>query len=198
MLWLYRALRKGREDNKDEPGAADFYYGEMEMRRHARHEQARDEWQDRDWYDWATARTEHAVLWLYWLISGYGLRASRALAAFIVVLLVAAGLFAFGGGFDLSATATAGSPTTTTAASPTTATGPAASNPPSAPATTPATADTSFVGALVFSARTVIGLTRLPQPDLTRLGDVVQILLRILGPVLLGLAVLSVRGRVKR
>ena len=30
---IYRALRKGREDNKDEPGAADFYYGEMEMRR---------------------------------------------------------------------------------------------------------------------------------------------------------------------
>jgi hypothetical protein len=34
---LYRALRKGREDAKDEPGAADFHYGEMEMRRHARH-----------------------------------------------------------------------------------------------------------------------------------------------------------------
>ncbi len=33
---LYRALRKGRKDAKDEPGAADFYYGEMEMRRHAR------------------------------------------------------------------------------------------------------------------------------------------------------------------
>jgi hypothetical protein len=28
---LYRALRKGREDAKNEPGAADFYYGEMEM-----------------------------------------------------------------------------------------------------------------------------------------------------------------------
>jgi uncharacterized protein YjbI with pentapeptide repeats len=30
---IYRALRKGREDSKDVPGAADFYYGEMEMRR---------------------------------------------------------------------------------------------------------------------------------------------------------------------
>jgi hypothetical protein len=29
---LYRALRKAQEDNKNEPGAADFYYGEMEMR----------------------------------------------------------------------------------------------------------------------------------------------------------------------
>jgi hypothetical protein len=33
---IYRVLRKGREDNNDEPGAADFYYGEMEMRRRAR------------------------------------------------------------------------------------------------------------------------------------------------------------------
>jgi hypothetical protein len=30
---LYRALRKAQEDSKNEPGAADFYYGEMEMRR---------------------------------------------------------------------------------------------------------------------------------------------------------------------
>jgi hypothetical protein len=29
---VYRDLRKGREDAKDEPGAADFYYGEMEKR----------------------------------------------------------------------------------------------------------------------------------------------------------------------
>jgi hypothetical protein len=36
LAGLYRALRKAREDNKDAPGAADFYYGEMEMRRHAR------------------------------------------------------------------------------------------------------------------------------------------------------------------
>jgi hypothetical protein len=31
---LYRDLRKAHEDCKDEPGASDFYYGEMEMRRH--------------------------------------------------------------------------------------------------------------------------------------------------------------------
>ena len=30
---IYRDLRKGLEDVKNEPGAADFYYGEMEMRR---------------------------------------------------------------------------------------------------------------------------------------------------------------------
>lgn len=31
----YRASRKAFEDGKHEPGAADFYYGEMEMCRHA-------------------------------------------------------------------------------------------------------------------------------------------------------------------
>jgi hypothetical protein len=35
LAGLYRALRKAREDAKDEPGAVDFYYGEMEMRRYA-------------------------------------------------------------------------------------------------------------------------------------------------------------------
>jgi hypothetical protein len=29
--WLASGLRKGLEDSKDEPGAVDFYYGEMEM-----------------------------------------------------------------------------------------------------------------------------------------------------------------------
>ena len=33
LIGLYRALRKGRGDIKDEPGAADFSYREMELRR---------------------------------------------------------------------------------------------------------------------------------------------------------------------
>jgi uncharacterized protein YjbI with pentapeptide repeats len=185
---LYRGLRKGLEDNKDEPGAAAFYYGEMEMRRHHTREDARIEWRDCHFGHWAAATTEHAVLWLYWLVSGYGLRAWRALATFLVLLVVAAGLFAFGGGFA-STTSTAGTPPTAT-------TLPTSTSSPSP--TTTATVDTSFGGALVSSARTVIGLTRDPQPRLTRFGDVVQILLRIIGPVLLALAVLSIRGRVKR
>jgi len=63
---IYRDLRKGREESKDEPGAADFYYGEMEMRR----------------FDKTKPRAERLILWLYWLISGYGLRASRALGRY--------------------------------------------------------------------------------------------------------------------
>ena len=66
---IYRELRKGREDKKDEPGAADFYYGEMEMRRHS------------------APLAERAILWFYWMVSGYGLRASRALIALAATIV---------------------------------------------------------------------------------------------------------------
>ena len=67
---LYRAMRQGQEQRKDEPGAADFYYGEMEMRRRA------------------ASGVERKLLWLYWVVSGYGLRASRALAALAVTVVL--------------------------------------------------------------------------------------------------------------
>ncbi|MEV0244942.1 hypothetical protein AB0I06_34270, partial [Streptomyces sp. NPDC050674] len=79
---VYRALRKAFEDGKHEPGAADFYYGEMEMRRHA------DD----------IPRSERGLLTAYWALSGYGLRASTALAwlgtamLLTIVLLMAFGL----------------------------------------------------------------------------------------------------------
>jgi hypothetical protein len=219
---LYRALRKGREDNKDEPGAADFYYGEMEMRRNARHEQARQEGLQSHWGTWAAARVEHGILWLYWLVSGYALRAWRALAAFAVLLVLFAALCTYGGGFASTSGTKGGAATSTTATSispsptqaQTSASGPVATRsttstsisgsqtPPatmSASVTTTSTPpDTSFGGALVYGARTVIGLGRDPQPPLSRWGDVLQILLRLIGPVLLGLAIFSIRGRVKR
>ncbi|MFF7929078.1 pentapeptide repeat-containing protein [Streptomyces mirabilis] len=50
---LYRQLRKAFEDGKNEPGAADFYYGECEMRRH-------------DGTD--TPKGERHLLWWYWLL----------------------------------------------------------------------------------------------------------------------------------
>jgi uncharacterized protein YjbI with pentapeptide repeats len=137
---IYRSLRKGREDSKDEPGAADFYYGEMEMRRH----------------DSGAPHAERFILWLYWLLAGYGLRASRSFVALAVVVLVFALLFRAFGFED-----------------------------------TPGWADT-----LVHSAGTA--LLRDTREDLTSVGEVMQIALRLIGPVLLGLALLSIRGRVKR
>ena len=87
---IYRSLRKGLEERKNEPGAADFYYGEMEMRRH-----------DRD-----TPSGERVLLWLYWALSGYALRASRAFLAFLAVVLLAAVAFA---GFGFRETDSLGS-----------------------------------------------------------------------------------------
>jgi hypothetical protein len=66
----YRALRRGRETARDRPGAADFYYGEMEMRRVS-----------------AQRLPDRLVLSGYWLLSGYGLRASRAFVAYVLVVV---------------------------------------------------------------------------------------------------------------
>jgi uncharacterized protein YjbI with pentapeptide repeats len=73
----YRALRKSREDSGDAPGAADFYYGETEMRRRDRRR---------------SPAGERVVLSLYWLLSGYGLRASRSLVFLAILLILAAGV----------------------------------------------------------------------------------------------------------
>jgi hypothetical protein len=147
----YRALRKAREDNKDEPGAADFYYGEMEMRRYAAKARRRFR---------RIPGIEEAVLRLYWLVSGYGLRASRALVALAITIAVGAvllGLF----GFDAD--------------------------------------KFPEEGALLFAAESSISLLRAPDSDiLTDGGTVVQIVLRLAGPLFFGLALLSLRGRVKR
>jgi hypothetical protein len=54
----------------------------MEMRRHAKRDEAKEARRSRprDYRHWAAATTERTVLWLYRLVSGYGLRAWRALA----------------------------------------------------------------------------------------------------------------------
>jgi uncharacterized protein YjbI with pentapeptide repeats len=142
----YRALRKAEEDTKNEPGAADFYYGEMEMRRHS------------DQTPWS----ERVVLWLYWLVAGYGLRGLRALGWLIVVMLVGAVLFHLDG--------IAGSP------------------------------PKSFGTTLLYTADSMLSLAGARRDDvtLTEWGRALSIGLRLLGPVLIGLALLSIRNRVKR
>ncbi|MBL7553549.1 pentapeptide repeat-containing protein, partial [Frankia sp. AgB1.9] len=68
---LYRQLRKAFEESRNEPGAADFYYGEMEMRRAAARR---------------GRRLERWLLNAYWATSGYALRASRALGCLALVI----------------------------------------------------------------------------------------------------------------
>jgi hypothetical protein len=159
---LYRDLRKGLEDTKNEPGAADFYYGEMEMRRLAAREASGGRGDAGD----LPPRSERWLLHAYWALSGYGLRASRALATLAVLLLVSAWLFTF-----------------------------------EAFAQVPKTPDAAgFSRALEFSARSSLSLLRGGSEllDPRGPGTVLDMALRLLGPVLLALAVLAIRGRTKR
>ncbi|MFB7008709.1 MULTISPECIES: hypothetical protein [unclassified Streptomyces] len=73
---VYRSLRKAFEDGKNEPGAADFYYGEMEMRR----------------ADEESPRAERWLLAAYWALSGYGMRATRALGWLIAAMTITIGV----------------------------------------------------------------------------------------------------------
>jgi len=168
------ALRKGREDNKDEPGAADFYYGEMEMRRH----------------DPAKPKAERLVLLLYWLTSGYALRASRALAWLLGILVLATVLLAAVG---LEQPATVSTVQATITGSPPHQTirfqAPKAS---SAEQPFPARLGTAALVAVEGAA------FRTSEQQLTYVGRLIQAALRFTGPILLGLAVFSIRGRVKR
>lgn len=140
---IYRALRKAREDGKDEAGAGDLYYGEMEMRRLG-----------------ATSGNpgERALLTAYWLVSGYGLRASRALGWLAVVLTFGAALLDWFG-FHRQIT---------------------------------------YGRSLLFALESSISLLRPPDTSLSAGGQMIQIGLRLSGPLLFGLAALALRARVRR
>ena len=151
---LYRALRKGREDIKDEPGAADFYYGETEMRRRARPTVGSTAGTA------SRGRAERGLLTAYWLVSGYGLRAWRALACLAIITAL------FAVAFHLVGFAKPPQPV-------------------------------SYWTSLLYSFRATLSLTD-SDVQLTAWGQLLQGLLRITGPVLLGLALLALRGRVRR
>ncbi len=175
---VYRQLRKAFEDGKNEPGAADFYYGEMEMRRHDPH----------------TPRAERRLLTAYWALSGYGLRASRALSwllAAMTATVVAMMLW----GLPQQApkpttgtgTLTSGSITLTTGTS------------------DPVNPDGPYRRRLSSkrfekSLRVVINsvIFRSSDQSLTTAGTYTEMASRLAEPALLGLAVLAVRSRVKR
>ncbi|MCH6161656.1 hypothetical protein [Streptomyces marispadix] len=166
---VYRELRKGFEDSKNEPGAADFYYGEMEMRRHDRH----------------TPAAERALLWLYWAASGYGLRASRALGWLLCAMTATVLLMI---GFGLPDT-------------------PAKPYPPAAGVVgrqnprLQADFTERFTAARAHKAADVVVdsvIFRSSGQSLTTAGRYTEMASRLTEPVLLALALLAIRGRVKR
>ncbi|WP_455680808.1 pentapeptide repeat-containing protein [Streptomyces collinus] len=173
---VYRALRKAFEDGKHEPGAADFYYGEMEMRRHA------DD----------IPRSERGLLTAYWALSGYGLRASRALAwlgaatLLTIVLLMAFGLAQDSPKQTATGTVPAGGGKVTFEID---------KDDPKNPTGNRFTGE-RFEKALNVTLNSVV--FRSSGQDLTTAGTYIEMTSRLTEPVLLGLAVLAVRNRVKR
>jgi hypothetical protein len=123
---------------------------------------------------------DRVLLTAYWAVAGYGLRAWRALATLLVTLAFATVGFA-------TATRTEYRPATPTRTgrpvvyrqSP---------SPPDAPDGSPP---------WTTASKAPPHCPTQPVP-LTFWGRVLEIALRLLGPVLLGLAVLAIRGRVKR
>ncbi|MYT68351.1 pentapeptide repeat-containing protein [Streptomyces sp. SID8367] len=174
---IYRQLRKALEDGKHEPGAADFYYGEMEMRR-----QAVD-----------IPLGESVLLTAYWAVSGYGMRAARAfawlLAAMVVTVLV---MMAWGlprhdvdpvsrgvvHGRHVTLTQTAPDPVN-----------------PSGPLRKRLTGD-RFDKSLRVVINSVV--FRSSGQSLTTAGTYTEMTSRIVEPVFLGLGLLAIRSRVKR
>jgi hypothetical protein len=143
---LYRSLRKAQEDSKNEPGAADLYYGEMEMRRKAK----------------ATPLPERIVLTMYWFTAGYALRGLRALLC-LTVVVVGLGVLLHATGFVHTRTGY------------------------------------SLPASLLYAVESTLSLSGDPTaPHLTVWGRAFRIILRLTGPVLLGLSLLAVRNRVKR
>jgi len=75
VVGQYRASRKGMEDAKDEPGGADFYYGEMEMRRLGKSKELHARFRSSWWGGALASLGDLVLLTAYWLVSGYGQRA---------------------------------------------------------------------------------------------------------------------------
>ncbi|WP_406406587.1 pentapeptide repeat-containing protein [Streptomyces sp. NBC_01643] len=179
MAPVYRSLRKSFEDSKNEPGAADFYYGEMEMRR----------------LDWGTSRVERWILALYWVLSGYGLRAARTFAWLLLFMgLTLACMMWWGVAKVDPKPETTGRQVAVGRQIDLITDTPDPVNPTGG-------WDERITGdRFEKSLRVLINsvVFRSSGQDLTTTGTYMEMVSRVTEPVLLGLAVLAVRNRVKR
>ncbi|MFG2646060.1 pentapeptide repeat-containing protein [Streptomyces sp. NPDC048370] len=174
---VYRALRKAFEDSKNEPDAADFYYGEMEMRRH----------------DLDRPRAERALLAAYWALSGYGLRATRT-AAWLLLAMTGTllAMMLWGLPADNWKPETVGTVHGQQVRLPT--------EQPDPVKPTNALHERLSTKRFEKGFRVVVNsvIFRSSGQDLTTVGTYTEMASRLTEPVLLGLAVLAIRGRVKR
>ncbi|MFD4023213.1 pentapeptide repeat-containing protein [Streptomyces sp. NPDC058576] len=174
---LYRQLRKAFEDGKNEPGAADFYYGECEMRRHD---------------PTGTTKGERRLLWWYWLLSGYGLRAWRAFTWLLAAMSLTV-LFLMGFGLPTNAPdpATSGTLNGSKISLNTSTPTPALHGglPQRMTWARAEKATRVAVNSVVF---------RSSGQNLTTAGTYIEMTSRLLEPTLLALGVLAIRSRIKR
>jgi hypothetical protein len=176
---LYRQLRKAYEDGKNEPGAADFYYGECEMRRHDRT---------------GTPPGERGLLWGYWLLSGYGLRASRALG-WLLAAVAATILLMMGLGLPNSSPRQVATGTIPAGGGRVTLTVDKQDPQLTLPIGDRFTEE-RFDKALQVVLNSVV--FRSSGQDLTTWGTYTEMVSRFTEPVLLALAILAMRSRIKR
>lgn len=165
---IYRGLRKAREDSKDAPGAADFYYGEMEMRRV----------QDRDELGlhlaagpWLLRAGNYLLLELYRLIGGYGVRPFRPLLALIILTIAASLSINCLDAIHLEVVTSSGDPELINA---------------------------TFEDCIIFVLRSALLLPTPSTVDASNAALWIQIGARILGPLLIGLFAFGLRARVQR
>ncbi|MDF2267419.1 pentapeptide repeat-containing protein [Streptomyces coacervatus] len=173
----YRQLRKSFEDSKNEPDAADFYYGEMEMRR-----------KDRE-----RLFAERSLLTIYWALSGYGLRATRALVWLVLAMTgTLLAMMFWGLPANTPNSESIGKITgkevrlITSSPAPTNPTGPVLER----------ISTKRFEASLRVVTNSVI--FRSSNQDLTTTGTYAEMASRLSEPILLGFAILAVRGRIKR
>jgi uncharacterized protein YjbI with pentapeptide repeats len=169
---MYRQLRKAVEDVKNEPGAADFYYGEMEMRRAA------------------TQRLgEKIILWLYWASSGYAVRFARALACMAVTIAAAITVLTVWG-FLAMGISVSGHGIVMGQARPETVTFTMSeASPVTSESARVEQATEITLNAVIFRGADI---------QLTTVGRYVDIVARVLGPLFLALSALAIRNQVKR
>ncbi|MFD7621881.1 pentapeptide repeat-containing protein [Streptomyces sp. NPDC059802] len=174
---VYRQLRKAFEDGKNEPDAADFYYGEMEMRRKDR----------------GRPPGERILLGLYWGLSGYGLRASRTLGWLLLAMVATvAAMMLWGLPKDDPKPVSIGTVTGSHISLTTDTPEPVNPNGSLAKRVTLKRFEKSLrvvINSVVF---------RSSGQNLTTAGTYTEMLSRITEPALLGLAVLAIRSRIKR
>lgn len=177
---IYRDLRKSLEDNKNEPAATDFYYGEMEMRRLGGGRNRSDANVLA-----SSSRVERTLLTAYWALAGYGLRAWRALVALLFLVVSSGILFSCAGWASKEVARRA-----------------AFINPDNGIISYagPTYHPVDLWTGLEFSLRESIALLQARSLPLYTgtFGTALDILLRLAGPLLLAFAVLALRARTKR